>query len=114
MQKCSITISNQQVACADHNEFDSLIEDVLIETYGEDFSFDFDVWWRQCCIDFRVRNFSDNHKIWDPNSKETISVWQAYDSIEPFAQYFFNHEMFKKFRAALENQGWTVQGPVLE
>lgn len=55
MQKCIIKISNQQTDCKDYKQFDSIIENILLEKYSEDFLFDFDVWWRQSEIDYRDR-----------------------------------------------------------
>lgn len=115
MQKCLIKISNLNAECKNHKEFDSLLESILAESYGEDFIFDFDAWWRQCSIDFRVRNFSANGNGWDDEFKSTTFVWEsATNQIEPFLTYFSNHEMFLKFKNALSQHGWTISSPVIE
>lgn len=114
MNKCFITISNPAANCQDYKEFDSLVEQILKNQYGEKFIFDLDLWWRQSSLDYRARNYPLNLHIWDNKTKSTTSIWETPDSIEHFVEYFFGHPMFLKFKNALESQGWKVKGPELE
>lgn len=114
MQKCLIVISNPLANYKDYREFDSAIEKILRDQYGSDFSFTFDVWWRQSCIDYRARNYPLNNQPWDQTSKSSTSIWETAGPIEEFVDYFFNHSMFQAYKNALELQGWKIQGPLLE
>jgi len=114
MQKCIIKISNQQTDCNDYEQFDSIIENILLEKYSEDFLFDFDVWQRQSEIDYRVRSYPLNLQGWDTATKTMIAVWETPDQINPFVDYFFNHETFLKFKNALIEKGWEISDPKIE
>lgn len=114
MQKCLITISNVNVNCRNYKEFDSAIDEILCLKYGEEFIFDFDVWWRQSIIDHRVRTRSLHSKNWDSTSKSSVIIWETSNQITLFVDYFFNHEMFLKFKNALEEKDWIVSKPIIE
>lgn len=114
MQKCIIKISNHQTDCNDYDQFDSIVENILLEKYSEDFLFDFDVWQRQSEIDYRVRSYPLNLQGWDPATKTMTAVWETPDQITPFVDYFFNHETFLKFKNALIEEGWEISDPKIE
>ena len=114
MQRCSIKISNLNANYQDYKEFDSVVEEILFLKYSEEFIFDFDVWWRQAMIDYRVRTRSLYSKNWDPISKSSIIIWETPNQITPFVDYFFNHEMFLKFKNALEEKKWIVSETIIE
>ena len=113
-QQCSIKISNSNVTYNDYKEFDAAIEEILCLKYGEEFVFEFDVWWRQSNIDYRVKNYPLHLKVWDPMSKSSTTIWETDNSIDQFVKYFFNHDMFLKFKDALTARGWTISGPDIE
>jgi hypothetical protein len=114
MQKCSITISNLNADYKDYKEFDSAVEEILFLKYGEEFIFDFDVWWRQSNIDYRVKNYPLHLKVWDPASKSSTTIWETDNDIDQFIKYFFNHDMFLKFKNALEEHEWVIGIPIVE
>ena len=114
MQRCSIKISNLNVNYQDYKEFDSAVEEILLSKYGEEFIFEFDVWWRQANIDYRVKNYSLHLKVWDPMSKSSTTIWETDNNMDQYVKYFFNHDMFLKFKDALTARGWTVSGPDIE
>ena len=114
MQRCLINISNLNVAYNDYKEFDSAIEKILFLKYGEEFIFEFDVWWRQSTIDYKVKNYPLHLKVWDPMSKSSTTIWETDNGIDQFMKYFFNHDMFLKFKDALTERGWTISDPVIE
>ena len=114
MQKCIIKISNQHISCNNNREFDAIVERILIEKHDEDFLFDLDTWWRQSEIDYRVRSYPLNLKGWDPITKTTTTVWETPDQIDSFVDYFFNHEMFLKFKKTLIEDGWEISDPEIE
>jgi hypothetical protein len=114
MQRCSINISNLNVAYNDYKEFDSAIEKILFVKYGEEFIFEFDVWWRQSTIDYKVKNYPLHLKVWDPMSKSSTTIWETDNGIDQFMKYFFNHDMFLKFKDALTERGWIISNPVIE
>lgn len=114
MQRCSIKISNLNVEYHDYKEFDSAIEGILFSKYGEEFMFEFDVWWRQSSIDHRVKNYPLHLKVWDPTSKSSTTIWETDNDIDQFIKYFFNHAMFLKFKDALIECGWTIGDPIVE
>ena len=114
MQQCSIKISNLNVEYHNYKEFDSAIDEILFLKYSEEFIFEFDVWWRQSIIDHRVRVRSPHTKNWDSISKSSVIIWETPNQITPFINYFFNHEMFLKFKNALEEKDWIVSKPIIE
>jgi hypothetical protein len=114
MQQCSIKISNLNANYQDYKEVDSVVEEILFLKYGEEFIFDFDVWWRQAMIDYRVRTRSLYSKNWDSLSKSSIIIWETPNQIIPFVDYFFNHEMFLKFKNALEEKDWVFDKTIIE
>jgi hypothetical protein len=114
MQRCSIKISNLNVEYYDYKQFDSTIDEILLSKYGEEFIFEFDVWWRQANIDYRVKNYPLHLKVWDPMSNSSTTIWETDNGIDQFMKYFFNHDMFLKFKDALEEHGWTISSPIVE
>lgn len=114
MKKCLIKIYNHRTECSDYKDFDNVIESILVEEYGEEFVFDFDVWWRKASVDFRVRNYPLDNRGWDDNNKSSTAVWESADTVDSFVDYFFKHDMFTKFKTALAKHDWTVEGPVVE
>jgi hypothetical protein len=113
MQRCSINISNLNGNYQDYKEFDSAVEEILLSKYGEEFIFDFDVWWRQSSIDYRVKNYPLHVKVWDSISQSSTTIWETDNDLDQFINYFFNHNMFLKFKNALEENGWTISSPII-
>jgi hypothetical protein len=113
MQQCSIKISNLDSNYKNYKEFDSAVENILFLKYGEEFIFEFDVWWRQANIDYSVRNYPLDMEVWDVKSKSSTTIWETANGIDQFMEYFFNHTMFLKFKHALEEQGWAISSPVV-
>lgn len=114
MQQCSIKISNLNADYKNYKEFDSAVDGILFLKYGEDFTFEFDVWWRQSNIDYSVRTYPLDVAVWDVKSKSATTIWETANNIDQFVKYFFNNTMFLKFKHALEEQGWTISDPVIK
>lgn len=114
IKKCFIKIYNHKLTFNNYKQFDTIIEKILLEEFGEEFLFEFDVWWRKCCVDFRVRNYSLEYESRDTNNKSSTTVWESVDNINSFADYFFKHDMFLKFKEALLKNEWFIEGPVIE
>jgi hypothetical protein len=47
-------------------------------------------------------------------SKSSTTIWETDNGIDQFMKYFFNHDMFLKFKDALTERGWTISNPVIE
>ena len=114
MQRCSIKISNLNADYKNYKEFDSAVENILFLKYGEEFIFELDVWWRQANIDYSIRNYPLDMEVWDITSKSSTTIWETANDINQFMKYFFNHDMFLKFKDALTERGWTISDPVIE
>jgi hypothetical protein len=53
-------------------------------------------------------------EVWDIISKSSTTIWETANDINQFMKYFFNHDMFLKFKDALTERGWTISDPVIE
>lgn len=95
-------------------EVDAAIEKSVIADYGKEFLFDFDVWWRESCINYSVYEFPEPLSGWDANKKIIGVLWESKHDITEFVEYFFNHNYMQQFFSTLKNNGWTVIGPTRE
>ena len=47
-------------------------------------------------------------------SNSSTTIWETDNSLDQFVKYFFNHDMFLKFKDALTARGWTVSSLDIE
>ena len=109
MNKVIVYFRNPTATWSNMKEVDAAIETLLVNTFGEEFLFEFDVWWRETCLSYSVYNYSKTP--WSTTNKTMDAVWESTGDLTEFVNYFFNHDYTKKFFLTLNNNGWTVTGP---
>jgi hypothetical protein len=114
MNRVIIKFQHPTATWSSTQEVDAAIEQSLIADHGEEFLFDFDVWWKETCIEHSVYEYPEPLAGWDEQSKIIGIAWESKHDLNNFVNYFFNHEYINKFFLTLKNNGWTIGNPMQE
>ncbi len=111
--RCYVKLIKPTTPAVDHESATREIREILGETYGPDFLFDYDTWVREMYIKYEVSESLDPESGWDNATKSVGIVLESPNDLTEFADVFFKHEFSVKAKNAYESYGWGITEPYL-